>query len=247
MNLPLRMVSGLIWVAALCVGQKAAASPHPNQATQEIAQNPAAPGKPESAAPRTIDASPAVPDPARPPADKPAPATDPAKPGVPANAQAATKPYIIGPLDVLDVSVWNDAKLSHIYDVSPDGTISMPLIGVIKADGLTTLDLAASIKEKLLQVLNTPEVNVQVLRNNSKKYYILGAVVRPGEFPLIGKTTVLDAFANTGGFKDFAKLKKIRILRGDHTYYFNYKDASKGRHMEQNIVLQNGDHIFVDE
>jgi polysaccharide biosynthesis/export protein len=162
-------------------------------------------------------------------------------------ASPGPRPIRPGPLDVLDVSVWNDAKLSHIYDVAPDGTISMPLIGVIKADGLTAPELAASIKEKLLQVLNTPEVNVQVVRNNSKKYYIFGAVAHPGEFPLTSQTTVLDAFASSGGFRDFAKLKKIRILRGSHEYFFNYKDVSRGKHMEQNIFLENGDKIFVDE
>jgi polysaccharide biosynthesis/export protein len=243
MKLPLRTVSGFIWVAVLCAGQTGAGAPsalQANPAIQEVAQNSEPPGKPGPAPPHPIDAVPAVPDPAR-------AAADPAKPAVAATAPGAAKPYVIGPLDVLDVNVWNDAKLSHIYDVSPDGTISMPLIGVIKADGLTGLELAASIRERLLQVLNTPEVNVQVVRNNSKKFYILGAVIRQGEFPLIARTTVLDAFANSGGFKDFANLKKIRILRGSHTYYFNYKDASKGKHMEQNIVLENGDHIFVDE
>jgi polysaccharide export outer membrane protein len=92
-----------------------------------------------------------------------------------------------------------------------------------------------------------------VLRNNSKKYYIFGAVGRAGEYPLNSEITVLDAFANCGGFKDFAKQTKIRILRSPpgggppHTYIFNFKDVSKGKHMEQNIVLQNGDRIFVDE
>jgi polysaccharide export outer membrane protein len=228
MNLPLRTVSGLIWIAALCAGQTstgAAPGPQADPAVRTVAQNSEPPGKPA-----TLGS-----------------ATDQGKPGTPANSAGTSKPYVIGPLDVLDIRVWNDAKLSGIYDVSPDGTISMSLIGVVKADGLTALELTAAIKDKLLQVLNSPEVNIQVVRNNSKKFYIIGGVIRQGEFPLTGETTVLDALANTGGFKDFAKLKKIRILRGTHQYYFNYKDVSKGRHMEQNIVLENGDRIFVDE
>jgi polysaccharide export outer membrane protein len=179
--------------------------------------------------------------------------SDPPKAAAPARSPGTlAKPYVIGPLDVIEVSVWNDVKLSHVYEVSPDGTISMPLVGLIKADGLTATELSAAITEKLLTILNSPEVNIQVMRNNSKKFYIFGGVGHPGEYPLNGETTVLDAFANCAGFKDFANKKKIRILRNTpgappRTYYFNYNDVSRGKHMEQNIVLQNGDRIFVDE
>jgi polysaccharide export outer membrane protein len=236
MKLPLRTFFGLIWMLACCAGQTSTGQTGAGQTEA---------GTPVS---HPIDATPAAPDASREPAAKPRRANDPAKPGAAASVPgSAAKPYVIGPLDVLDVNVWNDAKLSHIYDVSPDGTISMPLIGLIKADGLTALELGAAIREKLLQILNTPEVNVQVIRNNSKKYYVFGAVNRPGEYPLTGQTTVLDAFASTAGFKDFANLKKIRILRGAREYYFNYKDVSRGRHMEQNIALENGDRIFVAE
>jgi polysaccharide biosynthesis/export protein len=95
--------------------------------------------------------------------------------------------------------------------------------------------------------MEDPEVNVQVARINSKKFYIYGGCLRQGEFPLNGNMTVLDAFANCGGFKDFANLKKIYILRGAEQLPFNYKDVSHGKRMEQNRQLQNGDRIFVPE
>ncbi len=166
----------------------------------------------------------------------------------PPPAESDDAPYVIGSLDLLDVQVWNDAKLSGYRDVRPDGVISMPLIGEIKADGLTVPQLTSVIKGKLREtVMEDPEVTIQVARINSKKYTIFGGCARQGEFPLVGPTTVLDAFANCGGFKDFANLKKIYILRGTQRFPFNYKDVSQGKHMEQNIRLHNGDRIFVPE
>jgi len=169
---------------------------------------------------------------------------------------AGAKPYVIGSLDVLDIKVWNAPNLSGFFEVGPDGMISMPLIGEIRGDGVTKEEITKTIREKLASAVFTepPEVNVQVARVNSKKYYIFGGVNRPGEFPLLGSMTVLDAFATAGGFHDFANKKNIYILRenpkakgGIETLKFNFNDVSKGKHMEQNIQLQNGDRIFVKE
>ena len=158
------------------------------------------------------------------------------------------KPYVIGSLDILQVSVWNDPKLSGIFDVRPDGILSLPLIGEMKADGLTVADLTQLIRTKLAaSVMEDPEVNIQVVRINSKKFYIFGGCLKQGEFPLVTPMTILDAFANCGGFKDFANLKKIYVLRGAERLPFNYKEVSQGKHMEQNRMIQNGDRIFVPE
>ena len=84
----------------------------------------------------------------------------------------------------------------------------MPLIGEIKADGLTKPQLTAVIRTKLLSLMEDPEVNVQVTKSNSKKIYIYGGCFRNGEFPLLASMTVMDALANCGGFKEFANSKK---------------------------------------
>jgi polysaccharide export outer membrane protein len=157
------------------------------------------------------------------------------------------KPYVLGPLDVVEVKVWNDPKLSGIFDIGTDGTISFPLVGSIVANGLTAAELMGVIRDKLTAVIIEPEVNVQVLRNNSKKYTILGGCGRTGEFPLVGEVTVLDALANCGGFKEFANLKKIYVLRGSKQLKFNYRDVIKGKNMDQNVTLENGDRIVVPD
>ena len=157
------------------------------------------------------------------------------------------KRYIIGSLDVLYIRVWNNANLTGPVDVRPDGMISLPLVGELKADGLTVAALKDQIKVRLSDFLNSPEVDVQVSRVNSKKFYILGAVNKPGGYALVGSTTVSEALSNAGGFRDFANQKKIYVLRGTKKFIFNYKDVIVGKHLEQDIPLENGDKIVVPE
>ena len=125
----------------------------------------------------------------------------------------------------------------------------MPMIEDFKAAGLTLPELEKLITQKLRDdggILD-PIVNVQLLRNNSKKYTIVGGVLKTGPFPLLQETTILEALASAGGFKDFAKQTKIYLMRGNKKYPFNYKDVSKGKHWEQNITIEDGDYIFVPE
>jgi polysaccharide biosynthesis/export protein len=171
-----------------------------------------------------------------------------------AGAAGASKeaPFVFGPLDVILVKVWNNANLSSAYAVGQDGTISMPLVGDIKADGLTARQLKEVITQRLSDCcLRTPEVTVEIGKVNSKRYFVYGEVGRAGEYPLVRATTVMDALSDVGGFREFANTKKIRIQRlgpdgkTAKEFLFNYKDVSRGKNLEQNIQLQNGDRIFV--
>jgi polysaccharide biosynthesis/export protein len=177
---------------------------------------------------------------------RPADLTSPNKPSTEA-VGAAVDPnkYIIGPEDILRVLVWREPDLTGIYAVRPDGKITMPLIGELQAAGLTPEQLKKSLIEALLKYINNPDVTVMVQDVRSKKYYIDGEVNRPGLFPLVTPTTVLEALSSAGGFKEFANQKKIRILRHGAILKFNYKEVTNGKHMEQNIYLENGDHIIV--
>lgn len=169
------------------------------------------------------------------------PATPPPASPVPADKAA----YVIGPEDSLYIRVWHEPDLSGTLDVRPDGYISMQLIGEIKADGLTVAQLGNVVAKRLTDFIKTPEVNVQLLKVNSKKYSIQGEVNRPGTYALTGPTTVLEALVNASGFRDFANTKKIYVLRGSQRFPFNYKAVSKGKSMDENIQIQNGDQIFV--
>lgn len=153
--------------------------------------------------------------------------------------------YILGPNDVVSVVVWGDKNLSGTYAIGPDGRMSVPLIGDFKAIGVTIPELQSLITQKLKDYINEPIVNVQLLRNNSKKYTLLGGVLKSGPYPLVQQTTILDALAASGGFKDFANKKKIVLMRGNKKFPFNYTDVTKGKNMSQNITLEDGDIIFV--
>jgi polysaccharide export outer membrane protein len=107
------------------------------------------------------------------------------------------------------------------------------------------MQLTKALSELLTKYINNPDVTVFVTDVRSKKYYILGEVNRAGAFPLVTPTTILEALGNAGGFREFANTKKIKILRGDKVFNFNYNDVTRAKHLEQNIFLENGDKIIV--
>lgn len=156
------------------------------------------------------------------------------------------KSYVIGELDEIYVKVFRDTDFTGLYLVQPgDGKISLPLIGEMQAAGLTPEGLAAKIKEALSELIIKPDVNVMLIQVNSKWYTVTGEVNKQGRFPLLTETRVFEAINETGGFKDFANRKNIVIVRGDKRLKFNYDEVKKGKKLEQNIVLQNGDTIII--
>ena len=183
------------------------------------------------------------------PAQKPEPAqSQPLKPEEGLKAAGApvdTRTYQLGAEDVILVRVWREPELSGAMTVRPDGQITMPLIGDVKASGLTPLQLGEQIAEKLSKFINGPEVMVSVQAVRSKRYSVTGEVGRPGVYPLVVPTTVLDALTAAGGFREFANSKNVTIIRGSKRFKFNYKDVIKGKNMSQNILLENGDYIVV--
>ncbi len=166
------------------------------------------------------------------------------KPAGPA-APVDPKAYIIGAEDLLSIRVWREPENSGQFVVRPDGKISVPLIGEVQAAGLTPEKLGESIAAGLQKVMVHPEVTVGVERVNSKKYFIQGEVNKPGSYPLVIDTTVLEALVNAGGFREFANTKKIVILRGGERLRFNYHEVTHGKKMEQNILVKPGDQIIV--
>jgi len=163
---------------------------------------------------------------------------------------AAADEYVIGSEDLLVVNVWKEPEISRSVLVRPDGKISLPLIGDLRANGRTTDQLRDDIKQQLRGYLSDPEVTVIVQEARSRKFNILGEVEHPGSYALSKSMTVLDAIAIAGGFRDFAKTTKIFILRanpdGSHTRIsFNYKEAIRGTKLDQNPELRPRDTIVV--
>jgi polysaccharide export outer membrane protein len=155
--------------------------------------------------------------------------------------------HILGPNDVIGVTVFNDDTVPGTYAIGPDGRMSMPLIGNFSAAGLTIPELQSVITRKLDPYIVNPVVNVQLLRNNSRKYTVIGAVMRPGPYPLLKETTILDALSASGGFREFADRRNIILRRGTEDHRFNYEEAVLGIVPEQNIIIEDGDIIVVRE
>ena len=160
-------------------------------------------------------------------------------------AAVDTKKYLLGPEDVIYIRTWREPDFTFVTAIRPDGKITLPLYGDIQAGGLTPEQLSSNIKEALTKYINTPDVQVFVQDVRSKKYFVDGQVKKTGRFPLVTKITVLEALSDCGGFMDFANLSKIDILRGSKILHFNYKQVTHGKHLEQNIDLEDGDHIIV--
>ena len=161
---------------------------------------------------------------------------------------AAGPTYVIGPEDRLFVSVWKEPDLTNTLPVRADGMISLPLLNDVQAAGLTPMQLANSITEKLKKYVSDPHVTVVVTQMNSKRIYAMGEVLKPGPMNLLPDMTVLQALSATG-FTQFANTKGIYVLRnegGKQTKIpINYKKLIKGEEMDQNLVLKPGDTIVV--
>jgi len=162
----------------------------------------------------------------------------------------ATPPdYVIGPEDQLSVVFYRDKDMSADVVVRPDGKISLPLLNDIQASGLTPDQLRAKVSQEAKRFVQDPNATVVVRQINSRKVFITGAVEKPGTYPLIGPTTVLQLIATAGGVKEYADSKKIIIIRKDgatqSTFNFNYKEVISRKNMPQNIELRPGDTIVV--
>jgi polysaccharide export outer membrane protein len=176
-------------------------------------------------------------------------ANSPAQPPTTPDSKPSDDSFVIGNDDVLAINVWKEPDFSSAStQVRSDGKISLPLVGEVLAAGLTPLQLEEDLAAKLRNYITKPQVTVIVEQINSKKFNILGQVVKPGSYSLALAPTIVDAIAIAGGPRDFAKQKSIYILRENlgstqTRIMFNYKDFLKGKN--QNVKLEPRDTVVV--
>ena len=160
-----------------------------------------------------------------------------------------TQGYRIGTGDVLDISVWKDVALTKQVTVLPDGSIHFPLVGEIKALGMTVSELKQTLEKRIERYVPDPVLSVGILQVNSMLIYVIGKVNNPGRFVLNANINVLQALAMAGGLNPFAKEKQVRIFRENNgatdQYDFNFDEVQEGESLEQNITLRRGDIIVV--
>ena len=174
-------------------------------------------------------------------------------PGVEGEEQAERE-YYIDNGDVLDISVWQIPDLSKTeVIVRPDGKISFPLIGDMKAEGLTLTQLGNIITEKLKTYVKAPQVSIMMRRfgehANINKVVILGEVPGPGVYRSTGSSSIAEVIASAGGYTKYAVINSIMVIRGDvrtkpEVIRVNLAQVLKGR-LSQNIALKPNDIIYV--
>lgn len=157
--------------------------------------------------------------------------------------------YLLGPEDMVKISVWKDEHLTQEVVVRPDGMISFPLVGDVPASGRTVEDVRLELVKRLGKFVPNPHVSVLATKIQSYKIYVTGRVNRPGEFLVGHYTDVLQALSLAGGLTPFAAENDIKIMRRENgaqkTFAFRYGDVRNGKALDQNILLQRGDVVVV--
>ncbi|MEJ5366531.1 MAG: polysaccharide biosynthesis/export family protein [Desulfosoma sp.] len=165
-------------------------------------------------------------------------------------AQSVTEEdYLIAPGDTLEISIYGEPDLVRELVVRPDGKVSFPLVGDIRAAGLTTTKIKEIVEGKVKGYIPSANASVIVSQLGSLQFYVIGRVNKPGMFNVSKPLSVLEALALAGGTTPFAKEDRILIIRGHGKdtvkIPFNLQDIKEGRRLEQNIVLERQDVIVV--
>jgi polysaccharide export outer membrane protein len=159
------------------------------------------------------------------------------------------KPYIIGIADVVRVSVFKDESLSTDAIVRPDGTITMPLVGELRAAGRTAAQLQQDASQRLATLVKDASVTVSVTEVNSYRFTVAGNVEHPGLFTARYYLTVSEALALAGGPNRYADTDDVVVVRTmggvSQRIPINYDDILSGRSPEQDIVILAGDSVRV--
>lgn len=177
----------------------------------------------------------------------------PARPAAAARSAAVVTPpsdYVIGPEDVLGVVFFREKEMSTEVVVRPDGKITLPLLNDIQAAGFTPDQLRERVESDAARFFEDPNATVIVKQINSRRIFITGQIAKPGPYPIVAPTTVLQLIATAGGLNEFADSENIIIWRSNEvgqqvSFAFNYKAVSRRRNLQQNIALKPGDTVVV--
>jgi polysaccharide biosynthesis/export protein len=159
----------------------------------------------------------------------------------------STSGYKIGVGDVLHIAVWEEPQLTETAVVRPDGKISMLLVSELDVAGMTPEAAQQALTEQLSKFVRKPRVTVTVQEIHSRMVFITGEVQRPGAYPLLDTMNVVQLVARSGGLTDFAKQKKVYVLRAANSTRIkvNYAKVLEGQAPEQNVQLAPGDTVVV--
>jgi polysaccharide export outer membrane protein len=175
-----------------------------------------------------------------------------------AGAQSAGD-YVIGPQDVLSITVFDQADLGGKYAVELDGSFSFPLIGRVQAGGMTIRDFETELKTRLADgFFRNPQIAVAIEQYRSQRVFVTGEVRNPGTYPLTGDMTLIEALAKAGSTTQNAS-DEVLVVRGGksgeaaaapgaegrETIRLNLQHLQSGAASAENLGLRDGDTIYV--
>jgi len=176
-------------------------------------------------------------------------------------ARAQVNNYVVGPQDVLAITLFDQQDLSGKYTVEADGTFTFPLIGRVKAGGMTLRDVEQALRTKLSDgFFKNPQVSVSVEQYRSQRIFVVGEVRAPGPYPIVGDMTLIEALARAGSTTEHAA-GEVLIVRsgsgarpsgpvlpdqgsGNEVIRVDVKALQSGQ-LAKNPALGDGDTIFV--
>lgn len=165
----------------------------------------------------------------------------------PAQQPAPVGSYLLGPGDVIEISVWGNDDLSRTVTVRPDGRISLPLLGAIPVEGLTPEQLQSRLTLLYKRYVKNPQITVIIVQFRKLKVAVLGMVRTPATYDLAPGSTVLDAIVLAGGLTDRAAPTQAKLIRDARTVL--PLDLLKVLAVDpaENLVLKDRDAILVPE
>ena len=162
---------------------------------------------------------------------------------IPVTVVAVDDSYLLQAGDLIEVSVWKEQDLQRELLVTPDGMISFPLVGHMQAEGLSVQDLNVKMIEKLAKYIPDPSVTILLRSTAGTRFFVIGKVNRPGQYPMQQPTSILQALSVAGGTTTYADTDDIKVIRRNDkdAISFSYDDIKNGEDLEQNVLLKNVD------
>ncbi|MBI4424801.1 MAG: polysaccharide biosynthesis/export family protein [Elusimicrobia bacterium] len=161
--------------------------------------------------------------------------------------------YAIGPADLLEITVYQEPDLDRKVRVTPEGSITLPLVGEVKVGGLGVADAERAVHQKLTRYVVEPHVSVFIREYGNKQVYVLGEVHKPGSYalPTEAPLTVVEAVALAGGFTQFASQNRTRVIRHregkSETFVVEVTAVTRHGDKSRDLRLEPNDVVFVPE
>lgn len=174
-------------------------------------------------------------------------------PAAPTKASTPDYNYIVGPGDMLNITVWRNPELSQTVPVRPDGQVSTPLVDGLVAQGKTSAQIARDVEKELSKYVRDPVVTVIVtsfVGPYSEQIRVVGEAAKPQSLPYKQKMTVLDVLIAAGGLTDFADGNRATLVRaseGNKRYNVRLNDLVKRGDIDANVDVLPGDILIIPQ